>query len=69
MHSLSDRNGQRLDYDELAGRARAIRTDTGIVVHVAALGDVIASKEWAGRPKDHEARPELLELERSGDSS
>ena len=67
MHSLPDRNGRRLEYDELAGRARAIRTDTGVVVHVAALVDVIASKEWAGRPKDHEALPELLELERSDD--
>jgi len=29
---------------------------------VAGLDDVIASKEWANRPKDHEALPELRQL-------
>lgn len=24
--------------------------------------DIIASKEWAGRPKDHEALPELRRI-------
>lgn len=37
-------------------------------MHVAALEDVIASKEWAGRPKDIEALPELRSL-RSGYSA
>jgi hypothetical protein len=29
---------------------------------VASLNDVIASKQWANRPKDNEALPELLAL-------
>jgi hypothetical protein len=31
-------------------------------VRVAALDDIIASKEWANRPKDHEALTELRRL-------
>jgi hypothetical protein len=46
MHSLPDRTGRRVGYDELASRARQIRTDRGVLVRVAALGDVIASKQW-----------------------
>jgi hypothetical protein len=34
----------------------------GLSIRVAALDDVIASKEWADRPKDHEALPELRTL-------
>ncbi|MGI8686733.1 MAG: hypothetical protein ACR2MO_16865, partial [Acidimicrobiales bacterium] len=48
-------------YDELIGRAE-IQEVHGIAVHVAALGDVIASKEWADRPKDRQALPELRQL-------
>lgn len=29
---------------------------------VAALDDIIASKQWANRPKDIEALPELLDI-------
>jgi len=32
---------------------------TGKPVHVAALDDVISSKEWANRAKDQAALPEL----------
>ncbi len=32
---------------------------------MASLADVIASKEWADRPKDHEALSELRELRRA----
>ena len=67
MHSLPDRDGRHVEYEELAGRAREITMDTGIVVRVAALEDVIASKQWANRPKDHEALSELLELKQSED--
>jgi len=38
----------------------------GIAVRVAALDDVIASKELADRPKDREALIELRELDRGG---
>ena len=55
---LPDSTGRRRSFDELAGRARSLDVDR-IAVRVAALDDVIASKEWANRPKDHEALPEL----------
>jgi hypothetical protein len=35
----------------------------GIRVRVAALDDIVASKEWANRPKDHEALDELHTLQ------
>jgi len=54
-------DGRRLRYDDLVGRAAVIEI-LGVNVHVAALEDVIASKEWADRPKDREALPELRAL-------
>lgn len=36
----------------------------GIIVHIAALDDIVASKEHAARGKDLEALPELHELQR-----
>lgn len=53
-------DGHRLRYDELVGRA-SVQDVHGVAVHVAALEDVIASKEWADRPKDRQALPELRE--------
>ncbi|WP_249522662.1 hypothetical protein [Modestobacter marinus] len=48
-------------YDDLV--ARSTYKPLGEVrVRVAALGDVIRSKETAGRPKDLEALPELMKL-------
>lgn len=48
-------------YDELA--PRALRRSVGNVqVRIAALADVIRSKETAGRRKDQEALPELYQL-------
>ncbi len=38
-------------------------------VRLASLEDVIASKEWANRPKDHEALPELYQLRDSATST
>lgn len=55
------RDGQRVSYDDLAGRAAQVQVD-GIVVHVAALRDIIGSKEFADRPKDREALDELRRL-------
>lgn len=54
-------DGQRLGYEVLAQRCTTAEV-AGHQVLVAALDDVIASKEWANRPKDHEALPELHRL-------
>ena len=57
------RDGSRLSYEDLL--PRAVDAPYGadrIVVHIAALDDIIASKQWANRPKDHDALPELLRL-------
>ena len=48
-------------FDELITRAERLDL-SGLVVQVAALDDVIESKQWADRPKDRDALPELLRL-------
>jgi hypothetical protein len=58
LADLPDRTGRHRRYEELA--PRSVTMDAGgLSIRVAALDDVIASKEWADRPKDHEALPEL----------
>ena len=61
LADIPDRDGRHLSYRELVGRASELNLD-GIVVRVAALDEVIASKEWADRPKDRDALPELRAL-------
>jgi hypothetical protein len=61
LTAIPTRDGGRAFYDDLA--TRATRIDIGeVTVHVAALSDIIASKEWADRPKDREALDELRHL-------
>jgi hypothetical protein len=61
LADLPDRTGRHRRYEELA--PRSVTMDAGgLSIRVAALDDVIASKEWADRPKDHEALPELRTL-------
>jgi hypothetical protein len=48
-------------YDRLIGHADLIEVD-GTAVYVAALDDIIASKEAAGRPKDLSQLPALYAL-------
>lgn len=68
LANIPDRGGELRGYAQLAERAITLELD-GVVVQVAALADVIASKEWADRPKDREALPELYELrDRAGES-
>lgn len=55
------RDGERRMYEDLAGNSRPLDY-AGIAVRVAGLSDIIASKEWANRPKDREALPELYDL-------
>jgi predicted nucleotidyltransferase len=58
LTSFPDRDGRRLTYHDVVISAAPGDLE-GIAVRIAALDDVIASKEWANRPKDHEALPEL----------
>jgi len=58
---IPGRDGERRLYDDLAANSRALDY-AGIAVRVAGLSDIIASKEWANRPKDQEALPELYDL-------
>lgn len=51
-------DGRRLSYEDLVERS-AVVYGTGFAIRSAALEDIIASKEWANRPKDQEALPEL----------
>ena len=61
LTDIPDRDGRHMRYAELIDRSSELHLD-GIVVRVAALDDVIASKEWANRPKDRDALPELRSL-------
>lgn len=64
LTEIRDRDGRRRHFHEVAGRA-ARSIIEGVAVRVAALDDLIASKEWADRAKDHQALPELRELRRA----
>lgn len=61
LTAIPTRTGGRAFYAELATRAERVDVD-GVMVHVAALADIISSKEWADRPKDREALDELRRL-------
>ena len=54
--------GKLADYEAWRARARRARLREGLVVEVAALDDIIASKIAADRPKDHRALPYLESL-------
>lgn len=58
-------SGGYQSYDELAGRAVA-RQVHGVVIRLAALDDIIASKEFAARDKDRAALPELRAIRDRG---
>lgn len=68
LQDMPDRTGQRLVYEQLVDRAAAHSYAGGITVVVAGLDDIVASKEFANRDKDHDALPELYRLQgRDGD--
>ncbi len=62
LTAIPTRDGGQAAYEELVSRAKQIEVG-GVAVLVAALPDIIASKEWADRPKDREALIELRELQ------
>jgi hypothetical protein len=51
-------DGRRLRYEDLIPSANQLG-HAGVLVQVASLEDIIASKKWADRPKDRDALPEL----------
>lgn len=61
LTSIPTREGLRMSYDDLIGRASALDFG-GVLVRVASLSDIIGSKEWADRPKDRAALDELHRL-------
>ncbi|MGI9029944.1 MAG: nucleotidyl transferase AbiEii/AbiGii toxin family protein [Ilumatobacteraceae bacterium] len=61
LAGIPDRRGRVMPYEELIIRAEAQRLH-GVNLRTAALDDIIASKEWANRPKDRDALPELRSL-------
>ena len=64
---LRDPAGGRHAYGDLVTRATTVGVGS-LRIRVASLDDVIASKEYAARPKDLEALPELRALrDRGGD--
>jgi hypothetical protein len=58
---LRDPSGGHHPYADLVSRASAIVVG-GVTVRIASLGDIVASKQYAARPKDLDALPELLRL-------
>jgi len=58
---LRDPAGGRHPYGDLASRALDV-TVGDLMISVASLEDIIASKKYAGRPKDLDALPELQAL-------
>jgi hypothetical protein len=60
---LRDRDGGRHSFAELATRAIPHEVG-GVIVRLATLEDIVASKEFANRDKDREALSQLRELTR-----
>jgi hypothetical protein len=61
MLSIPDKRGRRMEFPELASRSIELKLADAEIL-VAALEDIIASKEHADREKDREALPELRRL-------
>jgi hypothetical protein len=56
-------DGTRRTYDDLLPNAtEGTFGPDNTIIRVAGLEDIIGSKQWADRPKDHEALPELRSL-------
>jgi len=61
LPGLVGADGLVVPYEDLAQRQTIIR-GAGFTIRAAALEDIIAAKEHAGRPKDRDALPELRAL-------
>lgn len=58
LRDIPARTGEHLRYDDLLPRSVNSRSGP-IQIRVVGLDDLIRSKEWANRPKDHESLDEL----------
>jgi hypothetical protein len=63
LANIPGAGGTRLGYEALVERAGMVQVDN-LTILVASLDDVIVSKQVADRPKDHDALPELLQIQR-----
>jgi len=64
MAELRDRTGASRRYCDLTGDAQVLDYD-GRRIRVASLAAIVESKEFANRPKDQEALPELHQIQQS----
>lgn len=62
MTAMRDRSGAPRRYEDLAGDARVLDY-AGVRIRVASLNAIVVSKEFANRPKDRDALPELRQLQ------
>jgi hypothetical protein len=63
MKAMPDLDGAPRRYEDLVGDARALPY-AGMRIRVASLNAIVASKEFANRPKDRDALPELHRLQK-----
>lgn len=61
LSTIRGEHGERRRFSDLIDRSNETVV-TGVAVRVASLQDIVASKRFAGRDKDHDALPELERL-------
>lgn len=62
MKAMPGPDGAPRHYEDLAGDSRVLDY-AGVRIRVATLNAIVASKEFANRPKDRDALPELRQLQ------
>lgn len=64
MVDMPDRGGRLRHYEDLVDEAQVLDYDK-LRIRVASLDAIVESKEFANRPKDQEALPELHQLQQA----
>ncbi|MHB1783551.1 MAG: hypothetical protein ACYCTE_12875 [Acidimicrobiales bacterium] len=64
MVDMPDRGGRLRHYEDLVDDAQVLDYDK-LRIRVASLDAIVESKEFANRPKDQEALPELHQLQQT----
>lgn len=62
LADIPGQGGRRFTYDDLAPDALEVQASPTLFVRLASVQAIVASKEWADRPKDREALPELRKI-------